>query len=348
VDNFENYTGFEPHRIFDTWIDGHYEIGYPGNETGAIVGNPQGPPYAELNIVHSGNQSMPFFYDNNKTDCLNYSETKIAWSKPRDLINECVQELSLWFRGDTSAHVSSFDENNSYTINNPEPLYIGISNSNGSVSVLNHPNPDATHFTDWTEWKIPLINFSTENVTLTDVNSLFIGVGYHNDPRSGGSGKLYFDDIRLYGLQDGDPIDIISTGFEVDQDDIETIVSAWIGKPWRLSSNAHTGDYSIQSADIENDQSTGFQIIIDSSVGTLYNVGFAAKTSTEYTFDVLKFSVNGVVKLELSGESGWSINTFPVLVETEQMVLEWIYTKDRSFGAGEDSVWLDDLLIQEL
>jgi len=360
VDNFENYADFFPKRIFDTWIDGYNDDGYPGNGTGAIVGHHENPPYAELNIVHSGNQSMTFSYNNNKPNCLNYSETSITWSKPRDLVSEGVQELSLWFRGDTEAHGSSiessldiypnnsFNGNSSLKFNSAEQLYIGISNSNGKVSVLNHPNPNATQFNDWTEWKIPLVNFSTEDVTIGDVNSLFIGVGNRYNPRSGGSGKLYIDDIRLYQFQGGDPTDIINTGFEADQDNVETVVSNWIGSPWRLSAEAYSGDYSIQSGDIKDDQSSGFRVVIDSSAGTLFNVSFAVKTSTESMFDVLTFSANGVIKAEFSSESDWTINTFSVLVEGEKMVLEWVYTKDRSYSAGEDLVWLDDLLIQEL
>jgi hypothetical protein len=360
VDNFENYTDFFPNRIFDIWIDGYGNDSCAGNGTGAIVGHRDGPPYTESNIVHNGNQSMLFSYNNNKPNCFNYSETSIIWSKPRDLTSEGVQELSLWFRGDPGASGGSIESmldissnnglsgDSSLQANDAEQLYIGISNSNGKVSVLNHPNPNATQLNDWTEWRIPLVNFSTEETTLTDVNSLFIGVGSRDNPRSGGSGKLYFDDIRLYEFRGGDPTDIINTGFEMNQDNIEAIVSTWIGNPWILSSKAYSGNYSIRSGDIEDDQSSGFQVIIDSTAGTIFNVSFAVKTSTENLFDILTFSVNGIVKTGLSGDSDWTIYTFPILVEGEQLVLEWVYKKDRSFSFGDDTVWLDELLIQEL
>ncbi|MHC4496998.1 MAG: hypothetical protein ACYSYM_14370, partial [Planctomycetota bacterium] len=63
VDDFESYNDIDPpdaasNRIFDKWIDG---FGITAN--GALVGNDL-PPYAEQSIVHSGAQSMPYFYDN--------------------------------------------------------------------------------------------------------------------------------------------------------------------------------------------------------------------------------------------------------------------------------------------
>ncbi len=360
VDNFENYTDFSPNKIFETWTDGYNSDDYPGNGTGAIVGHREGPPHTELNIIHSGNQSMPFAYNNNKPGCLNYSEAGTTWNQPRDLISEGVQELALWFKGnpgDLSGSIASMldispntnlSKESSLLANDAEQLYIGISNSNGNTSIINHPDPRATQYNDWTQWKIPLINFSTPEVTITDVNSLFIGVGNRDNPHPGGNGQLYIDDIHLYEFQFGDPTDIINTGFETNQADIDTIVSNWIGYPWALSSEAYSGDYSIQSGAIENNQNSGFQVIIDSTAGTLYNISFAIKTSTEHMFDELTFSTNSRIRARFSGGSDWKIYTFFALVEGDTLILEWVYKKDRSYSHGDDTVWLDDLLIQKL
>jgi hypothetical protein len=35
-------------------------------------------------------------------------------------------------------------------------------------------------------------------VTLTNVNTITIGFGTKGSPAAGGTGKMYFDDIRLY------------------------------------------------------------------------------------------------------------------------------------------------------
>jgi hypothetical protein len=63
-----------------------------------------------------------------------------------------------------------------------------------------HDNPGATQIDTWTEWNIPLTDLSNAGVVLTDVSKLAIGFGDRNNPQAGGSGTMYFDDIRLYRL----------------------------------------------------------------------------------------------------------------------------------------------------
>ncbi|MFB0555551.1 MAG: sugar-binding protein, partial [Phycisphaerae bacterium] len=94
VDDFESYNDIDPpdpesNRIFEAWPDG-YDI--PTN--GALVGNDL-PPYAEQRIVHSGIQSMPYFYDNS----VGYSEATHTLTYPRDWTENGVSTLSIWFRG---------------------------------------------------------------------------------------------------------------------------------------------------------------------------------------------------------------------------------------------------------
>jgi len=101
VDDFEDYNEFEPNEIFSTWKDGWDE---PTN--GSIVSYPD-PPYAEQSIVHSGQQAMPYFYDNSGT--ANYSEAERVFSPAQDWTREGVEKLSLWFRG-YPAYVGSFVE----------------------------------------------------------------------------------------------------------------------------------------------------------------------------------------------------------------------------------------------
>jgi hypothetical protein len=113
VDDFESYNADEP--IWEPWPDG---LGYgtpgtdpyfAGNGTGAAVGDESTASYTEETIVHSGLQSMPFIYDNNKQGYSRYSETEKTLSYPRDWTEEGVKELSLWFRG-YAASVGSFVE----------------------------------------------------------------------------------------------------------------------------------------------------------------------------------------------------------------------------------------------
>jgi hypothetical protein len=175
VDDFESYNDLDPadpdsNRIFNTWIDG-----YDDPTNGSLVGY-DAPPFAEQTIVHSGNQSMPLFYDNS----VGYSEATLTLTYPRDWTEKGVNMLTIWFRGDSD--------------NAAETLYVAL---NGNAIVTND-NPDAAQITTWTEWSIPLQAFADQGVNLANVNTISLGLGNKNNPVAGGSGTMYFDDIRLY------------------------------------------------------------------------------------------------------------------------------------------------------
>ena len=182
VDDFEDYD-IGNTEIWWSWIDGlgyaahGNEPAYPGNGTGSMVGDETTGSYTEETIVHGGNQSMPVFYDNS---VLKYSEVEKMLTYPRDWTENGVNKLSIWFRG-----VSD---------NATETLYVVL---NGSA-VVSHDNPDATQVYEWTQWNIDLQAFADQGVSLTNVNTIALGLGNKNNPQAGGSGTMYFDDIRLY------------------------------------------------------------------------------------------------------------------------------------------------------
>ena len=182
VDDFEDYD-VGNNEIWWAWIDG---LGYashptlpahPGNGTGSMVGDETTGSYMEETIVHGGNQSMPVFYDNS---ILRYSEVEKTLTYPRDWTEFGVSTLSIWFTGDSA--------------NAAETLYVAL---NGSA-VVNHDNPNAAQITTWTEWTIDLQLFADQGVNLANVNTIALGLGNRNNPLAGGSGTMYFDDIRLY------------------------------------------------------------------------------------------------------------------------------------------------------
>ncbi|TKJ37659.1 MAG: hypothetical protein CEE38_06195 [Planctomycetes bacterium B3_Pla] len=172
VDDFESYNDIDPpdeasNRIFDKWIDGFGTM-----DNGALVGNDL-PPYAETTIVHGGGQSMIFRYDNaNKT-----SEATLTLVWPRDWTDQGVTKLSLWFRGGSG--------------NAADRLFVAA----GGTTVVYHSDAIATQMAGWNEWVIDLTEFA--GVDLTNVNTITIGVGTKNSPAAGGTGTMYFDDIRL-------------------------------------------------------------------------------------------------------------------------------------------------------
>jgi len=82
--------------------------------------------------------------------------------------------------------------------NDPEPMYIAISNIDGEPAVVYSEEPNAATMDTWTEWKIPLQSFADQGIDLTDVDRIAIGFGTKgNMTTPGGSGKMFFDDIRL-------------------------------------------------------------------------------------------------------------------------------------------------------
>lgn len=79
--------------------------------------------------------------------------------------------------------------------NEAESMYIVLDGS----AVVYHDNPDASLIDAWTEWTIPLQEFADRGVDLSNVNSIGIGLGDRDNPQQpGGSGTMYFDDVRLY------------------------------------------------------------------------------------------------------------------------------------------------------
>jgi len=172
VDDFESYNDIDPpdtasNRIFDNWIDG-----FGTTTNGALVGN-EFPPYTEQGIVHGGSQSMNYYYDNaGKT-----SEATLTLVWPKDWTDEGVTRLSLWHRGSSN--------------NAADRIYVAL---NGTA-VVYHEDPAATQLAGWRNWVIDLAEFGAN---LANVNTVTIGIGTKNAPSAaGGTGTLYFDDIRL-------------------------------------------------------------------------------------------------------------------------------------------------------
>ncbi len=175
VDDFESYNDIDPpdpnsNRIFDNWIDG-----FGTTDNGALVGNDL-PPYAERNIIHGGSQSMIYRYDNN----LKTSEATLSLVYPRNWTEEGITKLSLWFRGAPA--------------NSAEKMYIAL---NGNA-VVYHDNAASTQKSGWNRWLIDLQAFADQGVNPANVNTITIGIGTKGSPAAGGTGTMYFDDIRLY------------------------------------------------------------------------------------------------------------------------------------------------------
>jgi hypothetical protein len=173
IDDMESYNDInegepESNRIYLAWIDGYDN---PATN-GSVVGNANAP-FAEQTLVHGGLQSMPMAYDN----AVGKSEATLTLTSNRDWTVKGVDTLTIWFRGSSS--------------NAAEPMYVVL---NGTA-VITNDNPDAALATAWTQWNIDLQAFG---INLANVNSITLGLGNRANPTAGGSGTMYYDDIRLY------------------------------------------------------------------------------------------------------------------------------------------------------
>jgi hypothetical protein len=172
IDDMESYNDINEgeegsNRIYLAWVDGYDNPAV----NGSVVGNDP-PPIAEQTIVHSGLQSMPMYYDN----AVGKSDATLTLTDKRDWTVNGVDTLTIWFRGASG--------------NAAEQMYVAL---NGNARV-DHDDPDAATLTRWTEWNIPLQAFADQGVNLANVNSITLGLS----SVTGGTGTMYFDDIRLY------------------------------------------------------------------------------------------------------------------------------------------------------
>jgi hypothetical protein len=171
IDDFESYNDIEEatpdsNRIYNAWWDG-YDDPTNGSQTGHLD-----PPFYEETIVHSGNKSMPMYFDNT----VGKSEATLTLTSNRDWTVNGVTTLTIWFRGASG--------------NAAEQMYVALDGS----ARIDHDDPDAATSMSWKAWNIDLQAFADQGVNLSNVNSITLGLS----SVTGGTGIMYFDDIRLY------------------------------------------------------------------------------------------------------------------------------------------------------
>jgi len=156
VDDFEGYNDDVEAgtAIFDTWLDGWT------NGTGSTVGY-MNAPFAEQAVIHSGEQSMPLYYEGN-------SQADFTMAGSQDWTAGGATTLVLYFRGSAENGAGQFY----VMINDKKLTYPG-----GLTSPV------------WKQWNIDLASVGTN---LAKVASFSVGVD------GSGSGLLFVDDIRLY------------------------------------------------------------------------------------------------------------------------------------------------------
>ncbi len=223
VDDFEYYDS-DPieDQIWYSWKD-EYSYGfpppspppyYPGNGTGAAVGDVSTGSTAEETIVHGGGQSMPYWYTNDgSTGKALYSESERTFNPAQDWTTSNMKSLSLWFYGDRDNDADA-----------TEQLYVKV---NGAKLLYDGDMNDIREEM-WHEWNIDMADFGS----VTNVTTLAIGFGNESNVTPGGIGKVYFDDIRLYLARCiplvRQPVGDLDDDCDVDHADVEILAGRWL------------------------------------------------------------------------------------------------------------------------
>jgi len=190
VDDFEGYSNLSPNRPFQTWLDGfgysadeYFPVEYGGNGTGAGIGHDiwviTSPHFdgeiMEMDTVHSGNKSMPFYFNGAG------SQTDRSFTPSQDWSQAGATTLVITFFGSPGSTGQLYAK-----INNVKVDYGGNAN-NLALPV-------------WSQWNIDLASLNTN---LSSIQTLSIGVD------GNASGMILLDDIRLYANAPALPTEVV-------------------------------------------------------------------------------------------------------------------------------------------
>jgi len=223
------YTDRATRKPIEVWAGGEIQmlegpgwIGYLGiddfesytnnGDLGSIWytnGNAQRYLETNSNLAHEGKQSMKIVYDNSTPP--HYSEVHRTYYTPQD-----------WTTGGVEAFEMRFEVNE-------------LEDANGMYVILEDDNYNSYKFTPggddyiypWPACNIDLQDFNDVGVDLECITKITIGFGDGVHP--GGSGTVYFDDIRLYPSRCFDkPGADLNDDCKVDFKDFAVLADGWL------------------------------------------------------------------------------------------------------------------------
>ncbi|MHC4338264.1 MAG: hypothetical protein ACYSTG_10040 [Planctomycetota bacterium] len=177
VDDMESYDS-STKLIYDTWRD---QCAYLGCSCGSCVA-------LETTIVHDGNQSMWYSFDNGDNPWCPlppFSEARREFDPPLDWTSQGEKALTLWFHGSVG--------------NDSSEMWVLLNDNLDAIVTYGDygDDPNDIKKEEWIDWNIELADFVDAGVDLSNISSMSIGFGdITNIPV--GSGIVYFDDIRLH------------------------------------------------------------------------------------------------------------------------------------------------------
>jgi len=141
----------------------------------------------EIDIVYGGSASMEFRYTNGFSPYYAEIEADVA-----DL--EIGSDWTV--AGAKSVLLHFFGQEDNYG----EPMYFGVEDSRGAVSYaqVTYDNNTAIQIEQWQQWNIDLEDFNSAGVHLSDIQTVYLGIGIKGATEYTGSGYVYFDEIELW------------------------------------------------------------------------------------------------------------------------------------------------------
>ncbi len=130
-------------------------------------------------------------------------------------------------------------------------------------------------------------------------------------------------------IEDWETGDFESFGWENDEDHPWVIVTE--------EEEVYEGDYAVRSGEIDDDQSS--ELTINYGVLNDDSISFYVRTSTEASYDYLRFYIDGEMIDQWAGETEWQYVAYPILAG--EHTITWAYEKDGSVSSGEDVAWID-------
>ena len=138
----------------------------------------------------------------------------------------------------------------------------------------------------------------------------------------------------------------LNSGLSDGEEDFEAgeLAQKWTSEgaaDWTIEvASSHSGFYVAKSGSIDNNQSC---TLSTTAVCRSGQVNFWYRVSSEAQCDNLVFAIDGKEKGRWSGEQDWAQESYPIPEGSHSFA--WTYTKDSSESEGDDSAWLDDIVL---
>ncbi|MHC4334758.1 MAG: LamG domain-containing protein [Planctomycetota bacterium] len=221
VDDFEPYDT-DVNKLEHTWAPW---MGVPSEISGSTI-------YLEtdVNHVHGGKQSMGYEYDNNSPALGHFSEIEANTVG----VNAVAAEIDgNWAACGIKALVMQFYGEPNKPLSDSERMYVALQDSNEPPRLWTVECDSEAN--DVNEVALNLRKFEN-HVDLTNIVKIYIGFG---DPcrivfEQGGTGVVFFDDIRLYPLRCRPEKSRFRGDFDGDCF-VDFGDHAIIGRDWRMS-----------------------------------------------------------------------------------------------------------------